>query len=290
MATDTVELRSGALRCVLVPNVGAAIAGLWFEDLPVLRCTPVAELATPRQGGSFALVPYSNRIGNGRLEWGGEHFTLKGPVGDAPHTIHGVGWQRPWQVIQQSAHSVTLQLDHAGDAAWPFPFSALQTVTLQEDGVELQLTVLNQHTADVPMGLGWHPYLTKRPGAHLQFQVARQWLVGPDRLPTQAVDFAGLNGPCDTLQMDHCFSGWTGIAVLQDAQLRTTLTADLNHLVVYTDPSLPFVAVEPVSHLNNALQLAAAGGLSTPGMPVVAPSGSQQARARIGVERAPQRP
>ena len=290
MAADTAELRSGALRCVVVPAVGAAIAGLWFENLPVLRCTSVAELATPRQGGSFALVPYSNRVGNGRLDWGGERFTLQGPVGDAPHTIHGVGWQRPWQVAQQAPHSVTLQLDHAADAAWPFPFSAVQTVTLQESAVELQLTVLNRHRSDAPMGLGWHPYFTKRPGAHLQFQVTRQWLAGADRLPSQAVDFAGLSSPCDSLQMDHCFAGWTGVAVLQDDQLRTTLSSDLNHLVVYTDPALPFVAVEPVSHLNNALQLAAAGLLPGLGMSVLAPGASLQARARIGVERVSHRP
>ena len=267
---EGVPLRHGRFRATVAPTVGGALAGLWFDDLPVLRCTPLAQLGSPRQGGSFALLPYSNRIGNGRLEWAGQTYFLEGPPGDAPHTIHGVGWRRPWQVQAVSAQAVTLTLEHAGDAAWPLAFAATQTLTLTETGLTLRLQAQNRHSAPVPMGLGWHPYFTKRAGAHLTFQTQRQWWMQPDRLPSHAVPHAGLSGPCADWQLDHCFDGWNGVAVLEDPQLRVTLQSDQDHLVVFTQPDLPFVAVEPVGHVNNALQLALAQQLPAPGMPTLA--------------------
>ena len=62
-----IELRSGALRCELVPDLGGCIAGLWLGELPVLRSTPAAQLQSARQSGCYPLVPFSNRIGQATL-------------------------------------------------------------------------------------------------------------------------------------------------------------------------------------------------------------------------------
>ena len=88
--------------------------------------------------------------------------------------------------------------------------------------------------------------------------------MGPDKLPTVRHAVAGLDSDCQHLRIDNCFDGWSGQALLQDALLRTRIEANLQHLVVYTHEDLPVVAIEPVSHVNNALHLSGQGkALST---------------------------
>ena len=57
-------------------------------------------------------------------------------------------------------------------------------------------------------------------------------------------------------RFDHCFEGWPGIARLRDEALSITLRSDLPYLVVYTPQDKPFFCVEPISHVNNALNMA----------------------------------
>src|SRR4051812_29170254 len=46
-----IELRAGALRCELAPELGGAVAGLWLGDVPVLRSMPAAEMTSARLAG-----------------------------------------------------------------------------------------------------------------------------------------------------------------------------------------------------------------------------------------------
>jgi len=65
----------------------------------------------------------------------------------------------------------------------------------------------------------------------------------------------GLDSDCQALRIDNCFDGWDGQAHLTDTLLHTRIEANLQHLVVYTHADLDMVAIEPVSHVNNALHL-----------------------------------
>ena len=51
---EPVELRQGALRLALRPDLGGAIAGLWFDGLPVLRSAEPATLTSARDSASYA--------------------------------------------------------------------------------------------------------------------------------------------------------------------------------------------------------------------------------------------
>ncbi|RYY94094.1 MAG: aldose 1-epimerase, partial [Comamonadaceae bacterium] len=84
-----IELKAGRLRCEIVPELGGCIAGLWADDVPVLRSTPAAQLATSRLSGCYPLVPFSNRIGQASLVWQGTQHPLVRNNGDEPHAIHG---------------------------------------------------------------------------------------------------------------------------------------------------------------------------------------------------------
>ena len=55
-ASAPFELRAGALRLAVRPDLGGAVAGLWHGDTPVLRSTDPARLATARDAAVFPLL------------------------------------------------------------------------------------------------------------------------------------------------------------------------------------------------------------------------------------------
>lgn len=249
------ELVQGAMRLALRPDLGGCIAGLWFGDVPVLRSTPPEELFNVRLAASYPLAPFSNRVGHARLHWrGAEHPLVQNATGEA-HAIHGVVWQRPWEPLESSACHAVLRCDHTADAAWPFSFDCTQAFHLSDAGLEMTLTLTNRSDQPTPAGLGWHPYLVKRANSHLSFEATGRWEMGPDKLPTECLASSGLDTDCTTLDIDHCFDGWKGTLLLSDAVLRTRITSDLRRLVVFTDSTKNFVALEPVSHVNNAMNM-----------------------------------
>lgn len=254
-----IELRAGALRCELVPELGGCVAGLWLDELPVLRSTPAVQLTGARQSGCYPLVPFSNRIGQATLVWQGTRHPLVRNNGDEPHAIHGVGWQRPWEVLEADGQLAMLCHEHRAGPAWPFAFDCSQTIRLTEQGLELTLALTNQSASAAPAGLGWHPWFPKRPGSRIAFAASGRWEMGPDKLPTGCQPASGLDCDCAALDIDHCFDGWDGQAWLRDAQLEVRLQSDCRRLVVFTRPEREHIAIEPVSHVNNALQLHAAG-------------------------------
>jgi aldose 1-epimerase len=247
------ELRHAALHMSLRPDLGGSIEGLWFHGLPVLRSSAPGTLANVWQSACYPLLPYSNRIANAQLLWNGTSYPLMKNFDGEAHAIHGLGWQKPWQVLDADNCSATLCLAHRADTSWPFAFDALQTFRLQDNRLEITLRLTNQSHAAAPVGLGWHPYFCKRADSRVQFAATGMWEMGSDKLPTRRTNSLGLDRPCAQLMIDNCFDGWPGRAVVSDAKLTTRLVSDLRCLVVYTEPSQECIAIEPVSHINNAM-------------------------------------
>ena len=280
------RLSSGALRCEIVPAMGGAIAGLWMHDIPVLRSTPGATLARVRDAGSYPLVPFSNRVGHAHLEWNGTSHPLVRNFLPEPHAIHGIGWERSWSVLEAQAHFALLSFEHQKDMSWPFAFDCSQAFRLTGDALEITLSVTNQSTVVAPFGLGWHPYFVKRPHSHMAFRATGRWEMSEDKLPTHTTATPGLDVDCATLDVDHCFEGWSGDVELRDPLLHTRLSSSLRRLVVFTEPWRDFVAIEPVSHVNNAVNMASAGavgGLQDLGVELLQPGHSMTASMRIDV-------
>ncbi|MBP6898794.1 MAG: aldose 1-epimerase [Burkholderiaceae bacterium] len=251
------QLRAGALRLALRPDLGAAITGLWFDGLPLLRSSDLPQaLSSARQAGALVLAPYSNRIAAGRFAWDGQPQQLALAPGE-PHALHGLAWQRPWTVTGHSAEAAQLELRHRPDADWPFGFTLRQHLSLRPDGLDLALQLDSDDARDQPAGLGWHPFFERRDGAHLRLAVQRRWSCGPDRLPLAPEPHAPLDADIAALDLDHVYDGWDGQAWIDDAQLslRLHLRSDARRVVVYAPLGRPFFCVEPVSHIHNALNL-----------------------------------
>jgi aldose 1-epimerase len=279
----THDLQAADTRVLICPDIGGAIARFTFRDTDILRRAPESAIAGKlvRQMGSYPLVPYSNRIGSGRLVAGKESFSLRPNFPPEPHAIHGFGWQREWRVGGRSATSLELLLAHAPDVDWPFACEARQLFTLAGDALTLALTVRNTDSRAMPAGLGFHPYFTLTPGMHLQTEWSSMWKMGDDKLPVARVpvpvdaDFSQLR-PVEGWKIDHCFSGWKRHALLDYPTHRVTLTASepCSNIVVYApNDGRGFIAMEPVSNTNNAFAMAAQGTPDT-GMRTLAPGES----------------
>lgn len=249
----TVELTQGPLRLALRPDCGAAIAGLWLDDAPVLRsCEPQA-LADAHHAGGFALVPYSNRIGQRRFSWRGRDYQLSANVADERHTLHGVAWQRPWQVLERSAQRALLAYSHPSDAHWPFAFHVEQAFELTGTALRITLTATNIDARETPMGLGWHPFFVRRPRSRVHLELTHRWDNDDTKLPLRRVPQNGLDADVAALDLDNCFDGWRGAARIRDERLSLRLSSSLTRVVVYTPRERDIFCVEPVSHVSNAI-------------------------------------
>lgn len=278
-----VELRSGRLRAELRPDVGGCLTGLWWDETPVLRSRPALQLDSPRQAACYAMLPYSNRIGHGHLQWNGLEATLARNFGEHPHPLHGFGWQSAWQAQLTDAGTVAMKLSHTPDARWPFAMQAEQVIRLDSavgatSGAALHacVTLTNTDHRIQPMGFGWHPYFLRREHAHaggtppapptyltrparLQAAVTARWAKNASALPTHLEPVDALDAPVDQLALDHGFEGWDGLARIEDEVFSLRLRSSLRRLVVFTPAPTTESAhfcVEPVSHASNALQMA----------------------------------
>jgi aldose 1-epimerase len=281
------QLQAGPMVCELEPRLGGCIAGLWLGGTPVLRSTAASQLASARQAGSYPLVPFSNRIAQATLQWQGTQHPLVLNNAPEPHAIHGVGWQRPWTVLDSDEQYALLAYEHRPDAAWPFAFDSSQTFRISDHSLEMTLSLTNQSREPVPAGLGWHPFFVKRARSRAYFQAKGRWEMGADKLPTRRVAALGLDADCASLDIDHCYDGWSGVADLRDELLHVRLSSNLSRLVVFTNPTRDNIAMEPVSHVNNAVSLVHAGADAAElGLAVLQPGESISAQMTIEVESA----
>jgi aldose 1-epimerase len=278
--TEVLTLTHGADRCDIIPQLGGSIGAWTVRGQDMMRAASAASVAArdPYGMASFPLVPYSNRVGGGTFEWDGNIVTLARNFPPEPHAIHGVGFERQWQVETRTGDLVVLRLIHRPDAGWPWAFEARQRITLADGVLTLNLSAINIHGHAVPLAFGHHPYFP-RTGAYLTFHAQGAWLVSDDGLPSQwtkptaAFDYSqGLS--VEHVDIDNCFTGWSGAARITWPEkawaLEITGSRELPHAVVCIRSDLDAFCFEPVAHINNALNRQGEAN----SMPIVAPGES----------------
>ncbi len=274
-ADDIVTLRRGAMECTLCPRRGGSIARLaWHGADGTVELVRPASAGALRGGsaidmGCFPLIPYSNRIAAGRFRFDGRAVRLPPDPMGGPHAIHGHGWTADWTVEERAGPSVRLAFRHAADA-WPWAYSATQTITLDEDGLTVAIALTNEGDGPMPAGIGLHPYLPKPPGTVLTARVGGVWLndgslLPGERTPLPAAWAFPRGVAMDRTVLDNGFTGWDGRATLLwpasggAPARRLSIQADgpFGHLVIYAPRGEDYLCVEPVSHMTDAVNRAA---------------------------------
>ena len=259
-----INLRSGQSSLQLAPEHGGAIFDWRFAHRPILKAV--------RGVGCFPLVPYANRIAFGKFKSQGMSHQLPLNFGDHPHSIHGLGWQRPWKVEGTGTDNARLTLVHDGFGAWPLRFTAEQYFELGSDSLRIEIRMTNRHDIPAPAGLGLHPYFQRPDGAALRFNATSVWLNDKTALPVSEVAVPDLwnhaaGKPVGAAPLDNCFAGWDGRADIDLGATKMSIQASkaFRHLQIYTPEGQDFFCVEPMTHRPNGINAANGMTLLPPG-------------------------
>jgi aldose 1-epimerase len=281
----TIALAGAGWELELLPALGGAIGALRHRGEDVLRPTPDGA-TDPLQSACFPLVPYANRIAGGRFNFAGRDVQLPLNFGDHPNSLHGVGWQRAWTVLESSADRAVLAQNHDGGDGWPWAWHAEQLFELDKGGLSVTLTLTNKAREPMPAGIGLHPYFAIQPGTLLRLNAARAWLTDENQIPSEPVaadhfgDWAAGASISDAGFIDHSYEGWDGLATLERSDHIVRMSAEgARDLHLYHPAGESFCCLEPVSQLPDAFNRA--DGV----FDVVPVGGSVALTMRIGVEQ-----
>jgi aldose 1-epimerase len=185
-------ITSGDHEAVIV-EVGGGLRSYQVAGLDVLDGYAAGEIA-PASSGQV-LVPWPNRIRDGRYTFGGESYQLTLTEPARHNAIHGlVNWVR-WQLVAEATDSVTIEYDLPPLPGYPWALSVRATWSVSSSGLRAEHRVINESEAPAPFGFSVHPYLVAPgvPIAELSLHVpARNRLLVDGRLlPIGAARLAG---------------------------------------------------------------------------------------------------
>jgi aldose 1-epimerase len=273
--TTILRLEHGDASVEISPGLGGAILRYTWRGVPILRPSDGVP-AIARLAACYPLLPFSNRLANGRLAFGGAVYSVPRTVDYAPLPMHGLAWQRPWRIAARTADRATLTQEYTpqGDEpAWPSSYAAEQIFKLDGDELRITLSIRNTGQSPQPAGLGWHPYFPRTPQTRVWAGVKEMWVNDDANLPVRlepATAALSTGMPVEHTDYDNVFRGFGGHARIDWPERDTAVTlradATLGHLVIFTPPGKPHLAVEPVSHMTDAFnRYTAAGGPAAPG-------------------------
>lgn len=250
-----IKLSNGSVVCRILPELGGALLSLEIGGVPVLRSSP-DEPRDILQTASFPLVPFNNRIADGRFDFGGQQITLPADPAAPPDAHHGHGWRRTWQVVSNGNDYAELAFVHES-GAWPWRYRAVQRVQLLGDGLELVLTVANLSDRSMPCGFGFHPYFAMSRDSYLAVHAPSR--LCPDKRGIPAVESAGLIGKhqlADLQISDDLLLDDTGQVRVGTNDWELTLTAiEAVGWQFYLPADRAYFCLEPVSHRPDSFNL-----------------------------------
>lgn len=257
MDPTALTLTAGDVVLTVDPDRGGRLASLVIGGLDVLGTGGDRAI----DWGAFVMAPWAGRVRDGVLEWDGQRHEL--PTLFERHALHGVCFDRPWQVTSVDATSVELRC--AFDDRWPWDGEVRQRLRLGPDSLEI---VVEVHAGDeaMPAWCGVHPWFRRRlargDALQLAFDAGGMLATDDAAMPTgEVVDPPA--GP-----WDDCFVDVVWPVVLRwPGALRLAMEADTGYAVVY-DGKDTAVAVEPQTAPPDAAALGSAATVR-PGEPLV---------------------
>lgn len=264
----------------IAPTVGGSIARFFsnWHDGETQRRVDWLRPATgdalarrdPLAMASFPLLPFCNRIRNGRASFEGREirFPPNHPAADSPHPLHGIGWQRAWTLGSASSSRAMLTLEVPASEAWPWRFSAWQQLTLSDERLETAMGLINKDSAPMPAGIGHHPYFPHTPGTRITSPTAAIWQADAEVMPTALVANDIVRKLRDgvvlsELDLDNNFTGWERETLVEwpageqgpGRQLSMRAQAPLDYFVLYCPKGFDHFCAEPVSQCTDWLNL-----------------------------------
>jgi aldose 1-epimerase len=262
----SIFLTNSVAKVEISPKLGGSILAydvkLHNQFVPILRKTN--KVKSVLESSCFPLIPYSNRIKHGQFNWQNKRITLTLNHLPEKHSIHGHGWQLPWDVTDKTDTSLTLQY-HYQTAEWPFSYSAQQTFKLDDKVLEVELSIINTSNTAMPAGLGLHPYFSLTNKSYVNSSIDKMWAVDDENIPTKLVDGPkSINSQTGMIikgsNLDNVFTGFVGSATVTwpewQAKANITTSSNCKFMVLYSPDDKDFFCLEPVTHCTNAINMA----------------------------------
>jgi galactose mutarotase-like enzyme len=259
---------------LVAPGVSAALdlaAGGRLASLVVGGRERLLGRPAPRdrgiRWGSFLMAPWPGRIAGAEFGWSGRTHRLA--ANDGPNAIHGVLFDRRWDLVEVSASEARLAID-LWTHGWPLGGSVRQSIRLAAGSVELSAEIVAGEDP-MPAGLGWHPWFRRPDRGDLAVRVEAVDTLESDAglIPTgrrapvdDATDLR--SGPLlGERRLDHVYPDVRTPVVVTWPDLVLTMrsSAALRTFVVHSPPS--GVCVEPQTEWPDAIALSGRGVTGT---------------------------
>jgi aldose 1-epimerase len=274
--TLTRDTPSGTLHAT-VTQVGASLREFKVGDIDLTE--PYPERSTPPSGLGVVLVPWPNRVRDGRWMLDGVPQQLALTEPDRNNAIHGLLRYSPYALDSRDADRIDLTAEVFPQMGYPFHLDTRVAYALSDEGLSVTHTIVNVGSQPAPVAIGAHPYfkiggvptedltLTVRADRHFEVD-ERMNIVAEHSVTGTAFDLRAGRRVGD-LTLDD---GWSGVH--QDADgvsthgltspdgRSVTLWADRNfgYIQAFTSRSLATlepgqvaVAIEPMTAPTNAL-------------------------------------
>jgi aldose 1-epimerase len=274
------ELRHGEQRAVVV-EVGGGLRTYRAGDADVLDGYATEQ----RCGGGRGqpLMPWPNRLRDGRYAFDGSTFQLALTEPENGNAIHGLVRWANWMPVERELHRVVMEHRLHPQPGWPGALLLRIAYELGPDGLAVTTTAVNIGAVACPFGAGFHPYLTLGTATidPVILQVpAAAYLEADERgIPTGVAPVEGTRldfrvpREIGSRTLDHGFAdlerdrdgiAWARIATAGGGR-RAALWVDgaFSHLMVFTGDTLPAderrrgLAIEPITCAPNAFQTGA---------------------------------
>ncbi len=297
------QLQNKHWQVGILPQTGASVAygrvrygGVWLD---VMRPTPAQDYGNSSLTSSFLMIPWSNRLREGKIHHNGTIYQL-GNIKSDGTAMHGDVRQREWTVLHADETTIRLGLDSTKQENINFPFRFYTEVEYKLRDADFRMTIKlkNIDQRDFPAGFGFHPYFVRPDGdntpqvkipceMHYELENALPTTGIPQALP-EHLDFHRLRA-IDEREIDDVFTRRVGEKSAQILYPQWNIKLDYNadglfkHFVFYTPKNKPFFAVEPVTNANDGFNLYDEGIAET-GVFMLKPNQEKQATAYLHVQ------
>jgi aldose 1-epimerase len=150
-------LRRGGQRAV-VTEVGATLRSWSVDDIEQLDTVAAGEAGTAFRGK--VLVPWPNRVRDGRFRFAGEEHQLAVTEPGRATALHGLALWSNWRLLRRGPGWVVLGHVLRPQPGYPFMLGLEVEYWLVDGGVTVALRATNLGAEAAPFGAGFHPYVT----------------------------------------------------------------------------------------------------------------------------------
>ena len=151
------EITSGNNRAVIT-EVGATLRHFSVDGRDVVHGFEVTN--TVKGGRGQNLIPWPNRIRDGRYTFNGttQQLALTEPA--RHNASHGLARYVPWVLVEHQADTVVNRVRIHPQPGWPGTLEATITHSVGDHGLTVTVEATNIGGNELPFGYGAHPYLT----------------------------------------------------------------------------------------------------------------------------------